>query len=80
MRILQLSHKPPRPALDGGCLAIDAITTGLLNGGARVKVLTAVTRKHPLVLDELDSEYLKRTDLEGVMLDTGLDIRSRLLF
>lgn len=75
MRILQLSHKPPRPALDGGCLAIDAITTGLLNGGARVKVLTAVTRKHPLVLDELDSEYLKRTDLEGVMLDTGLDIR-----
>lgn len=75
MRILQLSHKPPRPALDGGCLAIDAITTGLLNSGARVKVLTAITHKHPLVLDELDSEYLKRTDLEGVVLDTGLDIR-----
>ena len=75
MRILQLSHKPPRPALDGGCLAIDAITTGLLNGGARVKILTASTLKHPLVLEDLDSEYLEQTDLEGVVLDTGLDVR-----
>ena len=75
MRILQLSHKPPRPALDGGCLAMDAITTGLLNAGARVKVLTASTRKHPLVLEALDHQYLEKTDLEGVELDTGLDVR-----
>lgn len=75
MRILQLCHKPPRPALDGGCLAIDAMTHGLLNAGAKVKVLTASTRKHPLVLDELDIDYLENTDLEGVSLETDLDIR-----
>lgn len=75
MRILQLSHKPPRPALDGGCLAIDAMTSGLLAAGARVKVLTASTRKHPLVMEDLDIDYLEHTDLEGVSLETGLDIR-----
>lgn len=75
MRVLQLCHKPPRPAIDGGCLAIGAITEGLLNGGAKVKVLTASTRKHPLLLDILDGDYVDRIDLEGVDLDTELDVR-----
>ena len=75
MRILQLCHKPPRPSIDGGCLAIDAITTGLMNNGAQVKVLTAITRKHPLDLDALDVEYVEQTDIEGVNLETGLDLR-----
>lgn len=75
MRILQLCHKPPRPALDGGCLAMDALTTGLIDSGARVKVLTASTRKHPLSPEILDPDYLEITDLEGVAIETDLDIR-----
>jgi len=75
MRILQICHKPPRPAKDGGCLAIDAITTGLCAGGAEVKVLTAFTRKHPLLIDEIDPDYVEQVDLEGVPLDTGVDVR-----
>lgn len=75
MRILQLCHKPPRPAKDGGCLAIDAITTGMMNSGARVKVLTASTRKHPLDLEALEQTYIDATDIEGIDLETGLDIR-----
>ncbi len=75
MRILQLCHKPPRPAKDGGCLAIDAITTGMINSGARVKVLTASTRKHPLDLEALEQGYIDDTDIEGIDLETGLDIR-----
>ncbi len=75
MRILQICHKPPRPTIDGGCLAIDSITTGLIGNGAQVKVLTAFTRKHPLQLKELDEQYIEETGIEGVPLETGLDVR-----
>lgn len=61
--------------MDGGCLAIDAMTAGLMSAGAQVKVLTASTRKHPLILESLDPEYIEQTDLEGVDLETGLDVR-----
>jgi hypothetical protein len=43
MRVLQLCHKPPFPAIDGGCLAMHNITSGLLAAGYDVKVLTALT-------------------------------------
>ena len=36
LRILQICHKPPRPAVDGGCIAMDSLTTGLLAEGHRV--------------------------------------------
>ena len=75
MRILQLCHKPPLPALDGGCLAMDAITQGLLDNGAEVKVLTAATRKHPIRLDALSDAYLDATQLEAVNIETGFDPR-----
>ena len=29
LRILQICHKPPRPAVDGGCMAMDSLTTGI---------------------------------------------------
>ena len=76
MRILQICHKPPRPAVDGGCLAMNAITNGLLNNGAQVKLLSAFTRKHPLDLESIDSGYLEQVDLEGVPLETDLDVRA----
>ena len=39
-RILQICHKPPRPAVDGGCIAMDSLTTGMLLEGHQVKVLS----------------------------------------
>ena len=75
MRILQICHKPPRPSVDGGCLAMNAITNGLLNNGAEVKLLSAFTRKHPLPLEVLDEDYVEQVNLEGVPLETDLDIR-----
>ena len=75
MRILQLCHKPPRPALDGGCLAMDAMTMGFLENGAQVKVITASTHTHPIRMDEVDPAYLDATDLEAVRIETELDIR-----
>ncbi|RPG80161.1 MAG: glycosyltransferase [Crocinitomicaceae bacterium TMED114] len=75
MRVLQLCHKPPLPAMDGGCLAMDAITQGLLENGVEVKVLTASTRKHPIRLDDLSDAYLDATHLEAVDIETGFDLR-----
>ena len=40
MRVLQLCHKPPLPAIDGGCLAMDAITQG--TSRSRVSMLPPV--------------------------------------
>lgn len=54
---------------------MDAITSGLVNNGAEVKLLSAFTRKHPLPLESLDSEYVDQVNLEGVPLETDLDIR-----
>ena len=39
MKILQLCHKTPLPAIDGGCIAINNITQCLLDSGLDVKVL-----------------------------------------
>ena len=54
---------------------MDAMTLGFLENGADVKVLTAATRKHPILMDELNPAYLESTDLEAVRIETQLDIR-----
>ena len=74
MRVLQLCHKPPFPAIDGGCLAMHTITCGLLAEGHAVKILTAFTHKHDLQLDAMSDEYKQRTDIEGVFIDTQVNL------
>jgi len=54
---------------------MDAMTEGFLENGAEVKVLTAATHKHPILMDTLDTAYLDATDLEAVRIETRLDIR-----
>jgi len=73
MRILQLCHKPPRPAVDGGCIAMDNLTKGLLEAGHDVKVLCASTHKHPFRPSELSAEYKKLSGVEAVYIDTRLN-------
>ncbi len=74
MKILQLCHKPPLPAKDGGCIAMDNLTQGLLQLGHKVKVLTIYTHKHDLNLDQLPEEYIQQTDIEGVFVDTRINL------
>ena len=74
MKILQLCHKPPMPARDGGCIAMNNITQGLLMSGHKVKVLTIFTAKHDLDLDSLSEEYLNNTRIEGVFVNTEVNI------
>jgi len=75
LRILQICHKPPRPAVDGGCMAMDSLSTGLIQEGHHVKVLTLHTHKHPFVEDQLTPSYREATGLEAVFAETELNLR-----
>lgn len=74
MRILQLCHKPPFPPIDGGTKAMHSITMGLLAAGHHVKVLCISTPKHPLDPAALPDDYRARTGIEGIFVDTSLNV------
>ncbi len=73
MKILQLCLKPPLPAKDGGCIAMNNITQGLLAAGHSVKILTIFTQKHDFHREQLPEDYLRQTQIEGVFIDTTLN-------
>ncbi len=79
MRILQICLKPPLPAVDGGCKAMNNITQGLLNKGLEVKVLTLSTHKHPFVKASLSSGYIEQTKIESVFIDTEIKLKDAFL-
>lgn len=72
MRVLQLCHKPPMPPVDGGCIAINNITQGLLNSGHEVKLLSLATHKHPCRIESLPADYVEKTQFETVFVDTNV--------
>jgi polysaccharide biosynthesis protein PslH len=74
LKILQLCHKPPLPAKDGGCIAMNNVTQGLLKAGHCVQILTIFTHKHDLDIDTLPAEYKEQTGIQGVFVDTTISI------
>jgi polysaccharide biosynthesis protein PslH len=72
MKILQFCNKPPLPAIDGGCIAINNITRGILKSGHDIKVVAISTAKHPLKKSELSEEYITKTHFESVFVDTSI--------
>ena len=50
------------------------ITTGLMKLGHEVKVLTIFTQKHDLDFDCLPPEYATQTAIEGVFIDTSINL------
>ena len=70
MKLLQICLKPPFPEVDGGCKAMHAITQGLIDQKVDVKVLTISTPKHPFQKDKMSSDYLEKTAIEHVFIDT----------
>lgn len=75
MNILQICNKPPFPAVDGGAIAMNNTTQGLLNNGHQVTVLAITTPKHPVVYDNLSKEYLESTNFQSVFIDTSIRLR-----
>ena len=74
MKFLQICQKPPLPLTDGGCIAFQALTTGLLQSGHSVKVFTLFTDKHDFLPETMPEEYIQKTDIEGVYVDTNMNL------
>lgn len=74
MRILQLCNKPPCPPIDGGSKAMHNLTRGLLDKGHSVKVLCISTPKQPLDLRQVPTTHAEQTRMEGVFVDTSVNI------
>ncbi len=72
MKILQFCSKVPNPPKDGGSIAMDNLTKGLLQLGAEVKVFALSTYKHPFDESVLSSEYKASTKIEAVEIDTRI--------
>jgi hypothetical protein len=74
MKVLQVCNKPPYPARDGGCMAMAAITEGLLDLGHEVRVLCISTEKHPFNHADIPSEILLATGMDHVFIDTRVKV------
>lgn len=74
MKVLQLCNKPPYPPVDGGTLAMNSITQGLLAAGCEVKVLSVCSDKHPVRTAQMTDEYLQATRFEAVHIDLGIHV------
>lgn len=76
MKILQLCHKPPFPPIDGGAIAMNNISQGILKAGHELKIISIETDKHPVIKEELPSDYIEKTQFESVFLDTRISIEA----
>lgn len=72
MRILQICNKAPFPPKDGGCIAMNSLTQGLLSQGHTVKVLAMNTAKHFVKPETLPTDYKAKTRAEFVFIDTAV--------
>ena len=72
MKVLQICNKPPYPPVDGGTMAMNSVTQGLLNEGCEVKVLAVETDKHPADMAKMPADYRERTRFEAEYIDLGI--------
>lgn len=72
MKVLQICNKPPVPATDGGCIAMNNITQGLLNEGCEVKIVAINTPKHFVEQHQLPAAYIEKTAIELIFVDTSI--------
>jgi len=73
MKILQICNKPPFPPNDGGSIAMNNITYGLLEEACQVKVISLNTKKHFVDIASLPDDYKQKTQIELVNVDTGIN-------
>ncbi|MEO6902991.1 MAG: glycosyltransferase family 4 protein [Bacteroidia bacterium] len=72
MRILQVCNKPPYPPKDGGSIAMNMLTHGLIACGNEVSVLAINTPKHFIKEEDIASDYLKKTSYQSIFVDTSI--------
>lgn len=72
MKILQVCSKTPFPPKDGGSIAMNILTDGLLQCGNQVHVLSVSTAKHFVDESSMDKSYKKKTKYQSVFIDTAI--------
>ncbi|NTW33112.1 MAG: glycosyltransferase family 4 protein [Bacteroidetes bacterium] len=74
MKIFQICNKSPYPPIEGGAIAMNNITQGLIKAGHFVKVLAVNTPKYNIKINELPEDYKKNTCYESLYIDTSIKI------
>lgn len=72
MKVLQLCHKMPVPASDGGAQVMHFTTQALLAQGVQVKVVAINPSRNFINLNRVPSDYIKATQFEAVKVDTRI--------
>jgi polysaccharide biosynthesis protein PslH len=72
MRVLQICGKMPFPPKDGGSIAMNMVTEGLLKCGCEVKVMAMNTPKHFIKEETIDRDYRRKTKFVSVFVNTNV--------
>lgn len=73
MKILQVCNKSPYPPIEGGPIAMHAITQLFFENDCEVKVLAMNSNKFFATVDSLPEDYKKSTSIEWVDMDLSLN-------
>ena len=79
MNILQICNKVPFPPKDGGCIAMNNLTQGLIAEGNQVKVMAINTEKHFIDIEKLPLIYTSKTRVEAIFIDTKIKVMAAFL-
>ncbi|MCD6598494.1 MAG: glycosyltransferase [Bacteroidales bacterium] len=74
MNILQLCNKVPYPPKDGGSLATWSLTSGMMQHGVKLKVISMQTSKHSQTNEELPPEIANNISYDIIPLNTDIKI------
>ena len=67
-----MCYKPPFPPVDGGTLAMNSVTQGMLRAGVEVKVVSVSSEKHPVCEEALNDGYRQQTAFEALPVDLAI--------
>tara|TARA_R110001592_G_scaffold9723_4_gene51492 strand:+ start:48643 stop:49845 length:1203 start_codon:yes stop_codon:yes gene_type:complete len=74
MKILILCHKPPYPAIDGGCVAMKNMAQNLIGLGYDVNIISLATFKHPFIESAYPEGFLQKTNFKAIDIDIKLNV------
>lgn len=73
MKILQICNKPPFPPVEGGPMAMAAITNGLLNAQHNVSLLVVDSEKMKSDFSKISNEVLEKTNFKSVFINLKIN-------
>lgn len=76
MKVLVLSHKPPYPIVDGGCLAMSRFVIDLqgIKQIEKIDYFTLSTHKHPFIPAAYVQKITDKVTFEGIRIDTKIKL------